>query len=185
MTVLITPYRTCCNCHHFKYKILANTICKSCCRISIAIARLVIKIATNIVTSMNRNQQQHLNNSRHRHQQNKDLQRHNNSRDYYHQGAAITTMSIKYITNIMPRSTEHKQQSLSIRLQRNIGLIEITAPAITAIIISYSYYSQYCNRHSYSHNHHHSYSSCYSCHEGHHVHGAIISRRCSCSSPLT
>ena len=35
------------------------------------------------------------------------------------------------------------------------------------------------------HNHHHSYSNCYSCHEGHHVHGAIISRRCSCSSPLT
>ena len=35
------------------------------------------------------------------------------------------------------------------------------------------------------HNHHHSYSNCYSCHEGHHVHRAIISRRCSCSSPLT
>ena len=55
----------------------------------------------------------------------------------------------------------------------------------TAIIISYSYYSHYCNRHSYSHNHHHSYSNCYSCGEGHHVHRAITSRRCSCSSPLT
>ena len=104
MTLFITPYRTCCNCHHFKYKILANTICKSCCRISIAIARLVIKIATNIVTSMNRNQQQHLNNSRHRHQHNKDLQYHNNSRDYYHQGAAITTMQITHIKNNMPQS---------------------------------------------------------------------------------
>jgi hypothetical protein len=41
-------------------------------------------------------------------------------------------------------------QSLSIRLQRNTGLIEITAPVIAAIIISYSYHSYYCNRHSYS-----------------------------------
>ena len=104
MTLFITPYRTCCNCHHFKYKILANTICKSCCRISIAIARLVIKIATNIVTSMNRNQQQHLNNSRHRHQNNKVLQYHNNSRDYYHQGAAITTTPITHIKNNMRQS---------------------------------------------------------------------------------
>ena len=35
-------------------------------------------------------------------------------------------------------------------LSCNIGLTEITAPIITAIVISYPYYSQYCNRHSYS-----------------------------------
>ena len=148
--LFITPHRTCCNCHHFKYKILANTICKSCCRISIAIARLVIKIATNIVTSMNRNQQQHLNNSRHRHHHHQDLQRHNDCWDYHPQRATITTMPIKYIANNMPQCIEHMPQSLSITLQRNTGLIEITAPVITAIVISYSYNSQYCNRHSYS-----------------------------------
>ena len=103
MTLFITPCHTCCNCHHFKYKILANTICKSCCRISIAIARLVIKIATNIVTSI-RNQHQYLNNSRHRHRHVQKLQRHNNSRDYYHQGAAISTTPITHIKNNLPQS---------------------------------------------------------------------------------
>jgi hypothetical protein len=53
---------------------------------------------------INRNQQQHLNNSRHRHHHVQDLQYHNNGRDYYHQGAAITTMTIKYISSIMPQS---------------------------------------------------------------------------------
>ena len=35
-------------------------------------------------------------------------------------------------------------------LSCNIGLTEITAPIITAIINSYYYYSHCCNRHSYS-----------------------------------
>jgi hypothetical protein len=53
---------------------------------------------------MNRNQQQHLNNSRHRHQHIKDLQYHNDGWDYHPQRATITTTPIKYITNNMPQS---------------------------------------------------------------------------------
>jgi hypothetical protein len=53
---------------------------------------------------INRNQQQHLKNSRHRHQHHQDRQYHNTCRDYYHQGAAITTTQITHIKNNMPQS---------------------------------------------------------------------------------
>ena len=52
MTLFITPYHTCCDCHHFKYKILANTIRKSSCRKSTAIAVLIIKISSSNVISI-------------------------------------------------------------------------------------------------------------------------------------
>ena len=185
MTLFITPYRTCCNCHHFKYTILANTICKSCRRISIAIARLIIKITTNIATSIAISSNISTT----------AAIAINTSRIFN-----ITILAVMIITKAQP--SPQCQSSVSQTSCRNhIGAIH-DHHWLHIGMKYWSYWSHSSNHHSnhhfifslfvvlqlsflFFHNYQHSYSKSYSCHEGHHVHRAMISRRCSCSSPLT